>query len=252
VPADPALRGVHTIWNDGSKRPDWLGSRGVGWHTDQSHEMNPIGFTALKIITAPSAGGDTIWAHAQAVLSTFSPGFVRYLEGLSALHSPDQQLQRAVVAGTHVRRLQDDHVHPVVRVHPVTGIKGLYVNPSYTRRIVGVSQYESDVVLDLIYRQIANCPDMQVRVHWDRDTVVMWDNRITWHTAIGDYFPERRHGVRATPMAETPMSVETFEKKTGRQAKDWYQERMKNFGFDVAGERQLAAAANGIALKDGD
>ena len=240
MPEDPKLQAVHTIWSDGSKKPDWLGNRGVGWHSDQSYQPNPMGFTALKIITAPSAGGDTIWSNAQAVLSTFSPGFIHYLEGLRALHSGDLQASRAAQDGFPVRRPPADSLHPVVRVHPVTGIKGLYVNPGYTRKIVGVAPHESDAILQTIYRQIANCPDMQVRVHWEPDTVVMWDNRFLWHTGIADYYPERRHGLRATPMAEVPLSVKDYEADTGKRAKDWYQERMAKFGVDVSEERQLA------------
>ena len=255
VPADPALNGVHLVWNDGSKPSEWSGNRGVGWHSDQTYEENCMGFTALKVVNAPSTGGDTIWSNAQALLSTFSPGFIAYLEGLKALHSSDHQKQRAINNGTYIRRPQTDYIHPVVRVHPVTGIKGLYVNPSYTRRIVGIPEHESDAILNVIYRRIEACPDMQVRVNWEKDTVVMWDNRLTWHTAIGDYFPERRHGLRATPRAEIPISVEKYEKETGKKAKDWYNERMKGFGIDVSGERLGAGQqkVNGAApLKAGD
>jgi len=252
VPTDPALKGVHIVWNDGSKRSDWLANRGVSWHSDQSYEMNTMGFTSLKVVTAPSAGGDTVWASAQALLSTFSPNFIAYLETLSALHSSDHQKQRALNAGTHIRRPQTDAIHPVVRVHPVTGIKGLYVNPSYTRRIVGVPEHESDAILNMIWAQLKGAEDLKVRVHWDDNTVVFWDNRICYHTATGDYFPERRHGLRATPMAERPMSVEQYEAKTGKKAKDWYEERMAKFGIDVAEERQLSANAKKLSLKDGD
>ena len=211
-----------------------------------------MGFTSLKIVTAPSNGGDTIWANAQALLSTFSPNFVQYLEGLTAFHSSDHQKQRALDAGTYIRRPQTDCIHPMVRVHPVTGIKGLYVNPSYTRRIVGVPQHESDSILNMIWTQIAASPDLQVRVHWDTDTIVYWDNRLCYHTATGDYYPERRHGLRATPRAERPMSVAEYEKKSGKKAKDWYEEKMKAYGIDVAHERQISKMANKLALKDGD
>ena len=214
-----------------------------------------MGFTALKIITAPSHGGDTVWSNAQALLSTFSPGFISYLEGLKALHSSDHQKKRAEMQGTYIRRPQTDYVHPVVRVHPVTGIKGLYVNPSYTQRIVGVPQHESDAILNIIWRRIEASPDLQVRVAWEPDTVVYWDNRLTWHTATGDYFPERRHGLRATPRAEIPISVEQYEKTTGKKAKDWYLERMAGFGVDVSKER-LPQSQNGVLgsqpLRDGD
>jgi len=252
VPTDPKLNGVHIVWNDGSKRSDWQGNRGVSWHSDQSYETNTMGFTSLKVITAPSAGGDTVWANAQALLSSFSPNFVQYLEGLTALHSSDHQKQRALNAGTYIRRPQTDEIHPVVRVHPVTGVKGLYVNASYTRKIMGVPQHESDAILGMIFRQIHAAEDMKVRVHWDKDTVVFWDNRICWHTATGDYFPERRHGLRATPMAERPMSVAEYEEKTGKKAEDWYEKRMKGFGINVESERQIAAKVKKLGLKDGD
>lgn len=252
VPSDPALNGVHVVWNDGGKPSDWLGSRGITWHSDQSYEINSMGFTSLKVVNAPSSGGDTIWANAQALLSSFSPNFIQYLEGLTAVHSSDHQKKRAEDAGTYIRRPQTDCIHPVVRVHPVTGIKGLYVNPSYTRRIVGVPQHESDAILNMIWRQIESSPDIQVRVHWDKDTIVYWDNRICYHTATGDYYPERRHGLRATPRAEIPISVNEYQKTTGKMAMDWYEERMKAFNIDVAHERRIHTAAQKNSLKDGD
>jgi len=244
VPTDPALNGVHIVWADGTKDVDRIDlDRHKNWHSDQTYEINTPGLTALKVITAPPAGGDTIWASSAALYSSFSPAFQRYLETLSALHSSDEQKKRALESGTHIRRPQTDYIHPVVRVHPVTGWKAIYVNPSYTRRIVGIPKAESDAVLAFIYLQIKECEDFKVRIHWDKDTVVYWDNRVLWHTATYDYYPYKRHALRATPVAERPISVEEYEKSTGKKAKDWYVEKMNALGEDVTVPKKVVKPA---------
>jgi len=233
VPADPKLAAVHVVWSDGTKDFDRIDmDRPNSWHTDQAYEINPPGLTSLKVITDPPTGGDTIWCSTAAVFSSFSPAFQRYLETLHALQSSDHQKQRAINAGTYIRRPQTDFIHPVVRVHPVTGWKALYVNPSYTRRIVGIPKAESDFVLNFIYSQISQCEDFKVRIRWAKNTVVYWDNRVLWHTATYDYYPHKRHALRATPLGEKPESVAEYEKRTGQKAKDWYVEKMKALGED--------------------
>jgi len=97
--------------------------------------------------------------------------------------------------------------HPVIRRHPVTGEEALYVNRQFTRRIVGLKREESENLLNFLYDHIAKGADSQARVKWTPNTVVLWDNRITAHSAIVDYgeSKERRHGARITPQAERPI-----------------------------------------------
>jgi len=240
VPKDPDLKAVHIVFSNGTKKPDPINTNRIkSWHTDQPYEINPPGLTSLKVITTPAAGGDTVWCSSAAVLSSFSKPFQEYLSKLYALQSSEHQKLGAIRQGTYIRRPQTDFVHPVVRVHPVTGVKALYVNPSYTHRIVGVPQPESDGILKMIYDQMVISQDYQVRVKWEKDQVVFWDNRVLWHTATSDFYPEKRHGLRATAVGERPISVANYEKTTGKKAKDWYTERMRELG-DPVDEEQSA------------
>jgi sulfonate dioxygenase len=117
--------------------------------------------------------------HSYALYSSLSPGMQAYLEGLTALHSAVAQAEGSRAAGLHVRREPIETVHPVVRVHPVTGWKSVYVNPGFTRRILGVPKPESDTILNFLFHQVAENVDFQVRFHWEPNSVAFWDNRVS-------------------------------------------------------------------------
>lgn len=227
------LEEVHVVYNDASRRPDPAAfSKLELWHSDVSYEIQPPGPTSLKVITGPEVGGDTLWSSGYALYSSLSPGFQVYLEGLTALHSAVAQAEGARTAGLHVRRQEIETIHPVVRVHPATGWKSVYVNPGFTRRIIGVPKTESDAILTFLFRQISENPDHQVRFNWDVNSVAIWDNRVVTHSATFDFWPATRHALRATPHGEKPTSVADYEKQTGKQAKDrqlviWEQQGIK-------------------------
>ncbi|KAJ7285146.1 hypothetical protein C8J57DRAFT_1290560 [Mycena rebaudengoi] len=228
------LEEVHVVYNDSSRRPDPATfSKLELWHTDVSYEIQPPSTTSLKIITGPEVGGDTLWSSGYALYSSFSPGFQKYLEGLKAVHSAAAQADGARAAGLPVRRQEVETVHPVVRVHPVTGFKSVYVNPGFTRRIVGVPKAESDAILALLFRQIGENPDFQVRFKWEKNSIAFWDNRVVTHSAIFDFWPATRHALRATPHGEKPISVEDWEKQTGKVAKDRQQEIWRQQGVEI-------------------
>jgi len=135
-----------------------------------------------------------LWRY--ALYSSLSSGFQKYLEGLSALHSAVAQAEGARAAGLTVRRKEIETVHPVVRVHPATGWKSVYVNPGtrhiffgcdtclahrmigFTRRILGVPKAESDAILSFLFHQISENPDHQVRFKWETNSIAIWDNRV--------------------------------------------------------------------------
>ncbi|RPD60196.1 TauD-domain-containing protein [Lentinus tigrinus ALCF2SS1-7] len=222
IPREPGLEEVHVVYNDGSRRPDPSAFSKIDlWHSDVSYELQPPSTTSLKVITGPPYGGDTLWSSGYALYSSFSPGFQKYLEGLTAVHSGVAQADGARAAGQTVRREPVESVHPIVRVHPVTGYKSIYVNPGFTRRIIGVPKAESDAILSLLFHQLSENPDFQVRFHWEPNSIAFWDNRIVTHSATFDFFPHTRHALRATPHGERPTSVADFEAQTGRVAKDW-------------------------------
>ncbi|KAF8643264.1 hypothetical protein AX16_009148 [Volvariella volvacea WC 439] len=228
------LEEVHVVYNDASRRPDPSAfSKLELWHSDVSYEIQPPSTTSLKVITGPETGGDTLWSSGYALYSSLSPGFQTYLEGLSAVHSAVAQADGARAAGLPVRRKEIETVHPVVRVHPATGWKSVYVNPGFTRRIVGIPKAESDAVLSFLFHQISENPDHQVRFKWQPGDVAIWDNRIVTHSATFDFWPATRHALRATPHGEKPLSVQEYEKQTGKKAKDRQIEIWKQQGVVI-------------------
>ncbi|KAL5534660.1 hypothetical protein ACEPAG_1124 [Sanghuangporus baumii] len=181
------------------------------WHSDVSYELQPPGLTTLFLLAQPHTGGDTLFTSQVSTLKKLSPAFVAFLKTLKAVHSGFEQanFSRSGRRGGVVRREPVEHVHPLVRRHPVTGEEALYVNKQFTRRIVGLKKEESDNILNFLYNHISGSVDLQARLHWSPNTVVLWDNRVTAHSAIADYgkdlSKERRHGLRITPQAERPI-----------------------------------------------
>ncbi|KLO16107.1 alpha-ketoglutarate-dependent sulfonate dioxygenase [Schizopora paradoxa] len=234
IPKEPGLEEVHVVYTDSSMRPNSSTfSKLELWHSDVSYELQPPCTTSLKGITIPPVGGDTLFSSGYALYSSLSKGMQTYLEGLSAVHSAAAQAQGSRAAGLHVRRHEIETIHPVVRVHPVTGWKSVYVNPGFTRRIVGVSKAESDAILQFLFHQISENPDFQVRFRWEKDSLALWDNRIVTHSATFDFWPQRRHALRATPHGERPISVADYERTTGKVAKDRQVEIYRSLGIDV-------------------
>ncbi|KAJ3806324.1 alpha-ketoglutarate-dependent sulfonate dioxygenase [Lentinula lateritia] len=225
---------VHVVYNDHSRRPDPASfSKLELWHSDVTYEVQPPSVTSLKVIAGPEYGGDTLWASGYALYSGLSPGFQKYLEGLKAVHSAVAQADGARDAGLPVRREAIETVHPVVRVNPATGWKSVYVNPGFTRRIVGVPKAESDAILSFLFHQIAENVDNQVRFQWEPNSIAFWDNRAVVHSATFDFWPATRHALRATPHGEKPTSVEDYERQTGKVAKDRQLEIWKQQGLDT-------------------
>ncbi|OJJ60211.1 hypothetical protein ASPSYDRAFT_31013 [Aspergillus sydowii CBS 593.65] len=186
----------------------------TGYHSDVSYEHQPPGVTLLSLLSVPSTGGDTGWVSQVAAYERLSEPIKKLLEGLRAEHSGFAQAERARLDGKHVRREPVRSEHPIVRVHPVTGEKALFVNPGFTKRIIGLKDEESDAILQLLFKHIALSQDIQVRVKWDDRTVSLWDNRVTAHTAISDYDTTSdglRHGIRLTTLAERPVGVDGLE-----------------------------------------
>lgn len=180
----------------------------ITWHSDVSFEMQPPGTTFLYRLDGPTAGGDTLFANMAAAYRRLSPEFQKRLHGLKAVHSGHEQAANARARKSVVRREPVTNVHPLVRTHPATGEKALYINPQFTRRIVGFKKEESDYLLKFLYDHIALSADLQARVKWEKGTVIVWDNRVTAHSAILDWTDgQRRHLARITPQAERPYET---------------------------------------------
>ncbi|KAF2097812.1 TauD-domain-containing protein [Rhizodiscina lignyota] len=211
----PEVHLVHRGAHDTTSK-DFFETRtnSVQWHSDVTYEQQPPGTTILYVLEVPDAGGDTLFCNQAVAYSRLSPEFQKRLHGLTCLHSAVQQAESSKARGGLVRRDPVSNIHPLVRTHPATGEKALYVNPQFTRRIIGYKQEESEYLLKFLFDHIAKGQDFQVRVKWAPGTVVVWDNRVTAHSALLDWEDgARRHLARITPQAERPFETPFVEKK---------------------------------------
>lgn len=174
---------------------------GEDWHSDLSADSEPPLGSVLYLPIVPESGGDTIFASMEAAYDALSDRMKSYLDGLEAVHDADH-VYRALFPD--VDRKYPRSTHPVIRTHPMSGRKLIFVNPSYTTHIVGLPREESAAILGYLYRHCVN-PDFHVRFRWAPGSVAFWDNRGTWHKAIWDYFPDVRSGYRVTIAGDKPF-----------------------------------------------
>jgi len=149
------------------------------WHTDITFQEQPSLMSILHMVKCPEVGGDTMWSSLEQSFTELSEPMQAMCESLTALHD----------ALPH-NRPDKMTIHPVVRVHPVTGRKSLYVNEHFTRRIVELSATESEVLLNYLTGWVKN-PRFTVRYRWQEGTIAMWDNRCTQHFVLNDFEGER-------------------------------------------------------------
>jgi taurine dioxygenase len=176
------------------------------WHTDHTFvEKTPFG-AVLRAIELPiSGGGDTCFASMYAAYDALSPTMQKFLEPLHAVHSTEivtRGLADVASVTTHQNR---ETTHPVIRVHPETGRKLLFVCGNFTTRIVELSDAESDGVLSVLFEHIKNAA-FQCRFQWEVNSVAFWDNRCTQHLAIPDY-SERRLMQRTMIEGDRPFGI---------------------------------------------
>jgi taurine dioxygenase len=165
------------------------------WHTDLTFRPEPALMSVLHMKRCPAVGGDTMWASLYAAFEELSPPMQELCESLTALHD--------ALPHNHPEQMT---VHPVVRVHPATGRKALYVNEHFTRRIVEMNATESDALLRYLTKWVQN-PRFTVRYRWSEGTVAMWDNRCTQHFVLNDFEGERVIQ-RVTVMGDKPQGAE--------------------------------------------
>lgn len=161
------------------------------WHTDLTFRPDPAVLSVLQLVKVPQVGGDTQWASLYAAYEELSAPIKELCEGLTALHD--------ALPHNHPEQMT---IHPVVRVHPETGRKALYVNEHFTRRLVELNATESEAWLSYLTRWVAN-PRFTVRYRWSEGTVAIWDNRCTQHFVLNDFEGERIIH-RVTVMGDRP------------------------------------------------
>jgi len=212
-PAHPEILVVSNVIENG--RQIGVADAGRYWHSDLSYMLEPSRGSILYALEIPAAGGralgDTLWASAAAAYEALDEPTRRRLDGLEAAFSLSHRFEKLVKDGDENAAMTDrqkekvpEVVHPVVRTHPVTGRKSIFVNEGHTARIVGLPEEESRSLLQRLW---AHCtrPAFTYRHHWRPGDVVMWDNIPTQHIAICDYaLPQRRLLHRTTLTGSRP------------------------------------------------
>ncbi|UYN96929.1 MAG: TauD/TfdA family dioxygenase [Enhydrobacter sp.] len=180
-------------------------ANGEGWHTDVSCDPEPPMGSVLYIKKCPPRGGDTLFASMYAAYDALSDRMKKYLEGMTAVHD-GEQVYRGLYAnyGVQEKAQYPRAEHPVVRTHPVTRRKALYVNRGFTRHLVGVPRDESEGILRYLYEHMEN-PLFQCRFRWRENSIAFWDNRCVQHRALWDYWPHTRSGNRVTIAGDKPF-----------------------------------------------
>ena len=194
------------------------------WHSDETFRAAPPMATALSAKTVPEIGGDTVFASMSAAYEGLSARLRGLIDGLEAIH--DIKPFKAIFADTpgdreELRKFEAIYppmTHPVVRIHPVTGRRVLFVNPQFTIRIKDMDERESASLLDTLFHQ-ALIPEYQYRLHWRPHTLAMWDNRSVQHYAVHDYWPAARIMDRVTVKGDRPVGLEAADPASVRKPK---------------------------------
>jgi taurine dioxygenase len=179
------------------------------WHSDVTWRAEPSLGSILRAREVPEVGGDTLFANMEAAYEGLDEMTRARIDGLQAVHDNEGFLAGMKAKGASdeevdaMREQYPPSIHPVVRTHPVSGRKSLYVNRAFTRRIVDMDPVESDALLEKLYLQ-AWIPDYQCRFRWRRDSLAFWDNRAAQHYATADYWPARRAMERVTIIGDRP------------------------------------------------
>ena len=197
VPGHPEIMEIYA--DEKSKRV-----AGEDWHSDVSCDAEPPLGTILYMLEVPPVGGDTLFANMYAAWESLSAPMRRMLEGMTALHDGEYVYRGRYEGAVEQGKIYPRSEHPVVRTHPVSGRKALFVNRTFTTRIVQLAKHESDAVLAMLFEHLER-PEFQCRFRWQQGSVAFWDNRCAQHHAMWDYYPQRRRGLRVTIKGDAPF-----------------------------------------------
>jgi taurine dioxygenase len=199
LPASPESPYVAVIETNSSKKTyvDY-------WHTDLAYKRRPASVSILRARLVPPVGGDTLWVNMEAAYDELPAEVKERVANLRTSNSHEKSLRsyneyarrdgRELLSEETIAQRMAEHPpaeHPLVRTHPVTGNRSIYMSINAATHIVGLDSRESDELLEFLYR-LSSKPEHQVRLRWRADTVAIWDNRSTRHYATADYFPARR------------------------------------------------------------
>jgi alpha-ketoglutarate-dependent taurine dioxygenase len=196
----PFSKGMHPAVLPIAADKDSKFAPGEAWHSDMCEEPYPPAYSILYMEKVPPSGGDTLYANMYAAYDKLSPPMKKFLEGKTAITRRGTRKYRGnLEQGRHTACS-----HPVIRTHPVTGWQMLFTNEPCSVHLDGHSALESEHILRFLAQHIEKSAEFQIRLHWEPNSVAIWDNRAVQHQAIWDYWPAERRGRRVAVMGSKP------------------------------------------------
>ena len=204
-PAAPSMPGYPEIFEIHAHKNSKV-ANGEFWHSDVSCDIEPPLGTMLQLHILPETGGDTMFSDMYSAYNELSDKYKSLLDGLIAIHESEH-----LYSGRYEDRgANKDNIktpvanHPLIRTHPITGKKAIYVNRTFTTGIEGMNKNESSSILEFLFEHCEHV-NFQIRYRWNKNDMAFWDNRCTMHRAIWDYWPNERKGRRVTIKGDKPV-----------------------------------------------
>ena len=204
-PAAPSMPGYPEIFEIHAHKNSKV-ANGEFWHSDVSCDIKPPLGTMLQLHILPETGGDTMFSNMYSAYNELSDKYKSLLDGLIAIH----ESEHLYIGRYEDRGVNRDNIktpvanHPLIRTHPITGKKAIYVNRTFTTGIEGMNKNESSSILEFLFDHCEHV-NFQIRYRWNKNDMAFWDNRCTMHRAIWDYWPNERKGRRVTIKGDKPI-----------------------------------------------
>ena len=205
-PAAPKMKNYPQIFEINTDKNSKIANGAEDFHSDVSCDIEPPLGTMLQLHILPECGGDTMFANMYMAYEALSNPMQKFLSDLKASHESEHFYRGRYKTESNGESKTEypSAIHPVIRTHPETGKKAIFVNKFFTTRIVGLEPQESKFILDFLFSHIEKT-EFQIRYRWNKNDMAFWDNRCTIHKALWDYFPHERKGRRVTIKGEIPF-----------------------------------------------
>tara|TARA_X000000950_G_scaffold120338_1_gene150845 strand:+ start:1217 stop:2065 length:849 start_codon:yes stop_codon:yes gene_type:complete len=205
-PAAPKMKDHPEIFEINTDKNSKIANGAEDFHSDVSCDKEPPLGTMLQLHTLPECGGDTMFANMYMAYEALSHPMQKFLSGLKASHESEHFYRGRYKneSNDEVGKEYPSAIHPVIRTHPETGKKAIFVNKFFTTHIEGLEPQESKFILDFLFGYIEKT-EFQIRYRWNKNDMAFWDNRCTIHKALWDYFPNERKGRRVTIKGDIPF-----------------------------------------------
>ena len=205
-PAAPKMKKYPQIFEINTDKNSKIANGAEDFHSDVSCDIEPPLGTMLQLHILPECGGDTMFANMYMAYEALSNPMQKFLSDLKASHESEHfyRGRYKTESNSESKTEYPSAIHPVIRTHPETGKKAIFVNKFFTTRIVGLEPQESKFILDFLFSHIEKT-EFQIRYRWNKNDMAFWDNRCTIHKALWDYFPHERKGRRVTIKGDIPF-----------------------------------------------